>query len=152
MEPLPFIITAVTMPSHKLVNNYNWLLVSIFYKSHHYHFMCCSAVGIAKSVWLRATGYMAGVWFPVREGFFPSPQSPDWLRGPSNQLSNGCRGFFLRGVKWPGSKAGNWSPSIAQDNNGGAILPLTLVSSCSSDLLSTKTILSSFYRTATAVV
>jgi hypothetical protein len=54
-----------------------------------------SAVGIATGYGLDDQG--VGVRVPLGSRIFSSPRRPDRLWGPPNLLSNGYRGFFLRG-------------------------------------------------------
>jgi hypothetical protein len=46
------------------------------------------------------------------------------LRGPPSVLSNGYRGQFQPGVKWPEREAEQLAPPNAEVKNVGAIAPL----------------------------
>jgi hypothetical protein len=52
-------------------------------------------VGMATNYGLEDRG--VGVRVPVRSRIFSSPDRPDRILGPSNLLSKGYRGLFLRG-------------------------------------------------------
>jgi hypothetical protein len=57
---------------------------------------------------VTATGWTTAVLFWAGVGilfFLSSPPRQDRLWGPPSFLSNGCWGFFLRGVKRPGCEA-----------------------------------------------
>jgi hypothetical protein len=55
-----------------------------------------------------------GIRVSVRSRIFSSPRRPDRLWGPSNLLYNEYRGFFLWGVKRPGSEADHYPPASAE--------------------------------------
>jgi hypothetical protein len=52
---------------------------------------------------------------------FSTAQRLDRIRSPSSLLSNGCQGYFHRGLKRPGREADHSPPSGAEAKNGSAI-------------------------------
>jgi hypothetical protein len=60
--------------------------------------------------------------------FFFTPQHPDRLWSPRSLLSNGM-GALSQGIKQPKREADHSAPSSADVKNGGAIPPLTHMSS-----------------------
>jgi hypothetical protein len=76
-----------------------------------------------------ATGYglddrEVGVRVPVGSRIFSSPRRPDRLCGSPKILSNGNRGLFPRGVKWPGREVDHSPPTSAEVKKSGSIHPL----------------------------
>jgi hypothetical protein len=67
----------------------------IYCFSKRYMYRRNSSLGIATGYELDDRG--VGVRFPVGARIFSSPRHPDRLWGPSNLLSNGCRGPLPRG-------------------------------------------------------
>jgi hypothetical protein len=76
-----------------------------------------------------ATGYglddqEVGVQVPVGARIFSSPRRPDWLCGPTNLLSNGYWGLFLRGSSGRGVKLTTHLQLVPRSRRCGSIHPL----------------------------
>jgi hypothetical protein len=89
----------------------------------------CKGVGIARSVWRRATGWKAGVRFSAGATFLSSQQRPDWLYGPPRLLPNGYLGLFPLWAKRSRRETYHSPHSSAKVKNGEALLPVPHISS-----------------------
>jgi hypothetical protein len=82
-----------------------------------------------QSVLRLTTGWAARARFLAEGRVYSSPQRPDRMWGPLRLLSNGYWGLFLRWVKRQRRIADHSLPSSAEVKKGGAIPPLSYMSS-----------------------
>jgi hypothetical protein len=82
-----------------------------------------SAVGIAGGYGPDSPG--VGVLVSVGSRKLYSPRRPDWLLGPPNPLTKGCRRVISTGVKRQGREADQSSPTRAEVKKTWIYVPLS---------------------------